>query len=373
MEYHVRVIEDEAGFAQIEPGWTRLLGEGPAASVFASAQWNGAWWQHFGAGKHLYILAVADPAGALIGVAPLMLRTVGPLRKLEFIGTGLSDAGDFVLHPAHAAAATEAIFDALLARHRDWDLADLDEIPPFAALRPGGETVKPRGLQSLQLPRSDSPAIALPAAWEEYTRGLGRKARYHLEAYTRRFVAETGAGFRLLTGAAEVPAGVAGFYRLHLARWATKADELNPEHRAPTFVPFLEDLCRRCAAQGWLRLAELRVGGTPIASWISFRVGRRWSGYMTGFDPAWSGWRPGKILHGFVVRQAIAEGVQDFEFGRGAEAYKYELGAVSRQSTRLVLAHGAPRSAAAFALTALRAGGRELVHRSATAKTVRPE
>jgi CelD/BcsL family acetyltransferase involved in cellulose biosynthesis len=165
---------------------------------------------------------------------------------------------------------------------------------------------------------------------------------------------------------------VARFYHLHLARWATKLDELNPEHRHPSFIAFLEDVCRRAARAGTLRLAELWVGDTAIASWISFQVNGRWNGYMTGFDPAWSNWRPGKILHGFVVRQALAEQAGELDFGRGAEPYKYELGAINRTNWRFVVASRTPRSTLAFALTGLRIQGRDLVRAGSVSLLRRP-
>ena len=98
-----------------------------------------------------------------------------------------------------------------------------------------------------------------------------------------------------------------------------------------------------------------------IASWISFQVNGRLNGYMTGFDPAWSSKRPGKLLHGFVVRQALAENVRELDLGRGAEEYKYEMGAVSRRNRRFIVTNNTPRSMMAFAWTVLRIRGRKVV------------
>jgi CelD/BcsL family acetyltransferase involved in cellulose biosynthesis len=364
LDYHVRVVRDEQELSQLEEPWTRLLDESGDGSIFASFAWNMAWWQAFGAANRLYVVVAADAAGQVRGIAPLMLQETGSQRKLVFIGHGLSDSGDFVLPPTDVAPVAHAIFAYLHDHRREWDLLDLDEVPPYTRLATWLQIEKMVGLRLIQLPRTDSPFITIPASWEAYTRALSRKPRYHLETYTRRFVEETGAAFRVITAEADAPAAVARFYRLHLARWAAKPDALNPEHRDPNFAPFLENACRRAARAGTLRLAELHVGDDAIASWISFQVTGRWNGYMTGFDPAWSNWRPGKILHGFVMRQALAEGARELDFGRGAEDYKYELGATNRKTWRFVLANSSPRSALAFALTGLRIQGRDLVRAS---------
>ncbi|MEP6776079.1 MAG: GNAT family N-acetyltransferase, partial [Chloroflexota bacterium] len=246
---------------------------------------------------------------------------------------------------------------------RAWDITDLDEVPPYSPIAGFLETNRPPGLRVLALPRNDCPYIPVLATWEAYLRTLQRKPRQHLEGFARRVIEETGATYRLITREADVSEAVARFYALHRARWDTKDDELNPEHLTPEFVAFLKEACRRSAAHGSLRLTELCIDDTPIASWISFLVNGRWSGYMTGFDPAWSAKRPGKVLHGFVMREAMKEGAFEIDAGRGAEPYKYELGAINRRSWRFMLTSNRPRSLIALSLVKGRIRARELVRR----------
>ena len=91
MRYTVRVVRDVGGLTALEAAWTELLRGSRTATVFASYQWAVAWWHHFGAGNRLHVLTVTDATHRLVGIAPLMVRPFGPFRKLEFIGTGLSD------------------------------------------------------------------------------------------------------------------------------------------------------------------------------------------------------------------------------------------------------------------------------------------
>src|SRR6476661_1380476 len=116
MEYRVRTIRDEAGLERLQGAWDGLLERSRGGSIFSSFAWNSAWWQFFGKGARLYVVVVSGPEGQVCGIAPLMLRWVGLLRRLEFIGTGLSDAGDFVLDPDHAEGVSGAIF-AYLRKH----------------------------------------------------------------------------------------------------------------------------------------------------------------------------------------------------------------------------------------------------------------
>jgi CelD/BcsL family acetyltransferase involved in cellulose biosynthesis len=325
-----------------------------AATVFASPQWAVAWWHHFGAGHRLHVLAVYEPEGRLVGVAPLMIRPLGPFRKLEFIGTGLSDLGDVVLHPDYAAPVLAVLFQHLRARRGDWDLGDWSEIPPASPLLGYLATHQPAGLAIRQVPQTECPVIDLPATWEAYVSGLARKRRYYVNSFPRKFEREHAGHFTTISRPAEVPAGVDTFYRLHMARWQVKAGELSAEHTDPHFRPFLEEVCTRLAERGWLRLTLLQAGEQPIAAAINFLFNGRWNSYMKGFDPAWSQARPGTLLDAARIKQAIAEHAAVLEFGRGDEAYKSGFGVTTYRTTRLLLGNTAPRSRAAYGLMALR-------------------
>jgi CelD/BcsL family acetyltransferase involved in cellulose biosynthesis len=359
-DFRIRLIQDERGVAQLSEAWTHLLSRSNA-TIFASLPWNLAWWHSFGANKHPYILVATDPSGEVRGIAPLMLTRLGPLRRLEFIGTGLSDAGDFLLDADYALPAAQSIFAHLRRLRRTWDLIDLDEVPPYSPLATWLQTGKPLGQHIIRLPRTDAPYVALPPTWEEYIVTLQRKPRQHLESFAKRVIQETGMEYRCVTTPQDTPEAVARFYKLHRARWETKSDSLNPEHIAPSFLPFLEEACLRAAASGYLRISELWAGDAVISSWISFQVNNRLNGYMTGFDPAYSKDRPGKILHRFVVRQALSEQVIELDFGRGGEEYKFEMGAVHRHNARFILANNTPRSLLAFAAMKLRMRARDLI------------
>jgi CelD/BcsL family acetyltransferase involved in cellulose biosynthesis len=358
--YKVVVVRAEAGLLALEESWTALLAAANTATVFASYQWAVAWWQHFGAGNRLHVLAVYEPEGRLVGVAPLMIRPLGPFRKLEFIGTGLSDLGDVVIHPAHTAPVTAVLFQHLRARRGDWDLGDWSEIPPASPLLTYLAAHQPPGLAIRQVPQTECPVIDLPATWEAYVSGLARKRRYYVNSFPRKFEREHAGHFTTISRPAEVPAGVDTFYRLHMARWQVKAGELSAEHTDPHFRPFLEEVSTRLAERGWLRLTLLQAGEQPIAAAINFLFNGRWNSYMKGFDPAWSQARPGTLLDAARIKQAIAEHAAVLDFGRGDEAYKSGFGVTTYRTTRLLLGNTAPRSRAAYGLLALRRRLRQL-------------
>lgn len=359
MKYRVQLIRSAGDLAALAPAWQQLLGACPSATVFATYSWNRVWWQHFGAGARLYVPAVYDEAAQLVGIAPLLLRRTGLIRTLELIGAGLSDVGDFVLHPDCAVPVAAAIFAHLQAQRHEWDLVDLDEVPAYSPLAGDLAGLLPHGLAAMRLPRTDNAFIAAPAAWSDYRAHVPRKWR---RAFERpRFDADTTATFRLVAAPNEVAAAVHTLYRLHRARWAARPDALEAVHLTPTFAAFLAAVSTQLAAHGGLRLTELRVDDQVIAAGLNFLVNGHWNAYMQGFDPHWIAHSPGRLVTTFAIKQACDEQVREFDFGRGNEAYKYRYGAANRQSLRLIISSTTPRSALSHRLTLLRIAARRRI------------
>ena len=70
--------------------------------------------------------------------------------------------------------------------------------------------------------------------------------------------------------------------------------------------------------------------------------GDKFNYYQSGYDPAWAGKSVGLVLLARTVQDAFAEGLQEFDFLRGDEAYKYRWLPEVRTNARLLLAR--PRS-----------------------------
>src|ERR1044072_6967362 len=102
MSYQVRLTRNEVGLRRLEEMWTDLLLRVPTATVFASFQWNLAWWQHLRGGSSLHVLTVWKDARQLAAIAPFMVRRVGPARKMEVLGACPGAYGAVLFPPDHA-------------------------------------------------------------------------------------------------------------------------------------------------------------------------------------------------------------------------------------------------------------------------------
>jgi len=71
----------------------------------------------------------------------------------------------------------------------------------------------------------------------------------------------------------------------------------------------------------------LRLGGRRVASVLCFRAGDELLLYNSGYDPLFAGLSVGLLSKALALKRAIDLGSKRFDFLRGAERYKYELGA----------------------------------------------
>ena len=70
--------------------------------------------------------------------------------------------------------------------------------------------------------------------------------------------------------------------------------------------------------------------GTPVAAAFGFEATDSYYLYNSSFDPAAGHVSPGAVLVDRLIEAAIAAGRTRFDFLKGAEAYKFRMGAVER-------------------------------------------
>jgi CelD/BcsL family acetyltransferase involved in cellulose biosynthesis len=88
---------------------------------------------------------------------------------------------------------------------------------------------------------------------------------------------------------------------------------------------------------GRLEVATLYADDRPVAAYLSFREAARLLLYNSGYDPRYGDYSAGFALLVYRIRQAIEEGVQTFDFLRGDERYKYDLGAQDQFIYRVII------------------------------------
>ncbi|HEU0023648.1 MAG TPA: GNAT family N-acetyltransferase, partial [Thermoleophilaceae bacterium] len=339
-------LDDAAG------DWDRLAEA--AGNVFSTREWASMWWRHFGAGRDLRLIACRDSDGSAVALLPLYLNRTRPLRVLRFVGHGPADQLGPVCAPADRERVAGALRGVLADRRWRADLLVGDRLggaEGWAAMT--GATV---------LLAEPSPTLAIDGrSWDDFLASRSKNFRDQVRRRERKLAKSHELAFRL-SEAERLDEDMTTLLRLHSARW---------EDASAAFEPHLESFHRQFAAvaleRGWLRLWLAEVDGKPVAAWYGLRYAGCESFYQSGRDPSWDSHSVGFVLLAHSIRSAFEDGLSEYRFLRGGDAYKGRFSDGDAGVETVLLGRGSlgrPAAAAAGALGRLPRGDRLLARAS---------
>ncbi len=304
-----------AGFddPSFPPGeWTKLLANGDTDSVNLTWQWQRNWWQHFGRGRLLLILA--EQAGKPVALAPLfsdggMVFNLCPEDQLDFLG----DIGD------------GPVLDALLETARQ-------AVPGFVGFRfyfvpdesrTGGRlkaAAARLGLECWDEGELPSPRLEVAGSAEALNSATRKKSLVRHENYFRREGRLTVS--HLSDGEAILP-HLPEFFEQHVARCeATSRRSLFCDAGQRRYY---HEIACAIGPTGWLRFTRVEWNGRPIAFHFGLSYKRRYLLGIPSFDVELARRSPGEVLLRQILLEAMQEEARVFDFGIGGEAYKYRF------------------------------------------------
>ncbi|MEW6720145.1 MAG: GNAT family N-acetyltransferase [Thermodesulfobacteriota bacterium] len=171
-----------------------------------------------------------------------------------------------------------------------------------------------------------APYVPLSGTFDEYLSRLGSKERHELRRKMRR-AGEIlpGISFRVTRDPAELERDIASFVALHRKSQPDKEKFMDERMAA-----FFREIAEGFLSAGALRLAFLSSGEEDIASVFQFRTDGAVLLYNSGYDPARREAHPGLVLLARCIEHATSEGAREYDFLRGTERYKYDLGGIDR-------------------------------------------
>jgi CelD/BcsL family acetyltransferase involved in cellulose biosynthesis len=297
--------------------WRALLSRASMNKVFASPTWLRTWWQEFGAGCDLILLSVRR-RGELVGVAPLMRDG----ERLCFAGdTQVCDYMDLIA----ARGEEEAVLSAVLRSlgEEPWRELVLWAVPEGSPTLDALKAVAPPfGLQVGIEPEDVCPQLELPATWEEYLAGLGKKDRHELRRKLRKLSQGGEVVLEAIVEPAALEAALDDFLRLCRESRSDKDAFMTDQMER-----FFRAIVAALAAEERIELLFLTLGGVRVAAVLCFRGDGEALLYNSGYDPNYAYLSVGLLSKALALRKAIEEGKGRFDFLRGRESYKYDLGA----------------------------------------------
>ncbi len=341
LDVRVHTTPDAFGLAV----WPDLLKRDPDRHVFGTPEWNRVWWEEFSGDKELLVLEMTR-AGETVAIVPLYRKvdrgrpfaeaTGGDGRRLlRFVG-GI-DLTDY-LGPVCAPEDRREVAGALVAWLRsgaaEWDELDAHNMPV------------PLGFAEFLVERADTcdfrfaldqeetaAVLPLPGDWDAYLARLDSKERHELKRKRRRLLRDhPDAVFR--TAAPEtLDADMRTFVDMHRGAEGHKGHFMRPE-----IATFFERMADAFMPMGWLRLDFLEVGGRAVAATFGFELDGVFYLYNSAYEPDAARISPGLMLVSWLVEGCIERGFEKFDFLRGPERYKYQLGsqAVPLNNVRVI-------------------------------------
>jgi CelD/BcsL family acetyltransferase involved in cellulose biosynthesis len=341
----VEEVSTLEGLETLRGAWEEAQARSAPDNVFVTFDWALAWWRHFGAGRRLRVLVVrrgADPAAILpLWEGPLGSRWL-PFRRIQILGTGLSDRLDLLLCGDPAASA-EAALRHLLARPARWDVLELREVPEESEAVEAIRTAAARlGLECEVAADSECHYVPIRSDWETFfaTR-FGRRQRKTLNHNARRLEAKCGPVSTTFNAVPDDPALLARLAAMPQEAVYHGADRLSIFGSGPKRA-FFEEVVQRFSRRGWLRLGVLELKGELAAFRLAFRYAGKHIDYFTGFHRDYAKVSPGAVLLAQVMEDCFRDRLREVDFLRGAEPWKAVWTDERRRNVRLRVYRSGP-------------------------------
>ena len=337
---NITLYESDSVFCDFWGEWDELLANTDARQIFLTCEWQSTWWQAYHPGRLSVLVLRDDHSGRWMGIAPWFIDTL-PDGQRVVRTVGCVDVTDYLDIVARRGF-EEKVFETLagwLAEHtNEYDEVRLCNIPQKShALARMPELVRAKGLSALVRLQEVCPVVTLPERFEDYVTSLDKKNRHELRRKLRR--ASGMADWYIVGPDHDLKAEIERFVELMAASSASKAQFLqDPQNRR-----FFELIVPKLAKCGWLQLAFLSVDGHAAAAYLNFDFDNRILVYNSGHNPDERDLSPGIILLARLVEHAIRRGREAFDFLRGDESYKYDMGGKDTNVYQLVISKTAAK------------------------------
>lgn len=315
--------------------WEGLFAGSNTATFFQTKEWLELWMKYWGKTGKAVIYAVFDN-DELIGIAPFY-QTSDKINILSVpdpsIDGSLSDFGDLIIKSGREKEVWEVVIDVILGTSKartpesiisnDSGQARMtkvlklnyirEESPSFKILQDLGGRVEEMEV---------SPCMDLPKTWDEYLSTLDRHDRHEIRRKMRK--AEDAGVIKVCDEINNQ--NINDFFQLMIA-----SDENKRNFLSENMKKFFSEMIMLLGPKKLLTLCFLRYNNANIASILLMYQKNEVLLYNSGFNPKYSFLSPGLILNAYVIRGAIETGKDRFDFLRGNEKYKYDLGGVKRK------------------------------------------
>jgi CelD/BcsL family acetyltransferase involved in cellulose biosynthesis len=286
-------------------------------SIFVLPAWLEVWWRTFKPKTELYLTVVKDSSD-IIGIAPLHLKG----KEARFVGNAdVCDYQDFIIVPGRETEFFNVLLDDLA--RRGIQQLELNPVRPDSSVITSlVDVVEKRGGSVICQEGDVTVEMDLPANWEEYLEGLDKKQRHEVRRKLRRLWGARDVQYRCHeVGPQDVRELTDTFLKLFSLSREEKADFMTSQMEI-----FFRALAEAMAGIKLLRYGILEVEAQPAAMIMGFDYNQAMYLYNSAYDPQYDSLSVGVLSKVLCIKESINRGRKKWDFLKGAEKYKYQLG-----------------------------------------------
>ena len=293
-------IRDPQRFLALEADWDELAAL--HRTPFLRHSWIRSWWQAFGAGRELAIIALWE-GDELAAVFPRAAH------RNDLEGLAGSLAPDF--RPfGRSRDAVAAVVDAALGVRPS--RVSLYAVPvEDAAVEALEAGARRRRFIVDRHRKQTSPYVECHGGFENYLTGVSRDVRAVRTRRRRALEADHRVTWTVWTTAPELPDELDEALALESSGW--KRGHPGAVLSSPEMTAFYHEFARAFAAEGRFALAKLQVDGRLAAVVIGLVDFNRFWLLRTAFDQSLSKYSPGMMLALAITERCFEQGLEAFE------------------------------------------------------------
>jgi CelD/BcsL family acetyltransferase involved in cellulose biosynthesis len=314
-----RVVSIEA-FESLQPAWDNLTRD-----PLRSFAWHFAWWNSF---QHLGELCifVLEAEGEVVGIAPFFQDRWNGQKRFRFLGSGktCTDYAGLIVADGWRGRFGKAIANAISNSASMLEMEGVDGTVAQDAL---DQSLESR-FWKYETELEPTWQLALPSDWESFIAGSKKSLKRKIKKAVKRQNSDEFEIRTTLDGLCFEEAWE-HIVRLHQSRLVSKgkpgafADE--------NFREFLHNAVAVLAKEERAEIVVAYHEGEPFGAHLVLHDSGKTFLYLAGILAEKAKLEPGHFLITFLVRRAIEQGREVFDFLRGDQPYKKYWGAVPNQ------------------------------------------
>lgn len=308
--------------------WNRIVLAG-SGEISLTYEWMLALEEtHYGKDGLFYLAYYRN--GELLGILPLFLKKTSylkiPVRKLTFVSNAYCNHNDLVFSgpSAETGNVIGEIMPLLEEYIGNWDMLEIDEVMTDSPRMKFLEQACPEsGYTVLKKDISRSPYIPLGSDFDLVYRTLrSGDSRRKIRKLEKELQALDGYQISYHTSPESVSKTIEAILDIERASW--KAQEKTDIASHPVQIAFYRRFAELAAARGWLNVALLSIGPTPVAYEYNLYFGKRCFHLKGSYDSEFKYRSPSKVLKKEVLRTCCENGAEEYDYTGQEQEHKME-------------------------------------------------